>query len=117
MGFDGSGNLYVLDQAASHVIVVDQNGELARIVGRKGEGPGEFQLPRDLVVWRDGGFAVPDAGHGAFQIFGPNGELERFVRTSDQPGRSSGTGLVGTSLRPGSDARDLYRQGEADALR
>ena len=87
-----------------------------RIVGRKGEGPGEFQRPRDLVVWRDGSFVVPDAGHDAFQIFGPDGELEHFVRMGARQGPLLGTDLAGTALRPGPNGRELYRQGQAEAM-
>ena len=113
MGFDESGNLYILDRAAFQVIVVDRNGELVRTVGRQGEGPGEFQRPRDLVVWRDGTFVVPDAGHDAFQIFGKDGRLEHFVRMSTRPSALA-TGLAGSRLRAGPNGRELYRQGEPD---
>ena len=42
MGFDAAGSLHVLDPEASQLVVIDSRGELLRIVGRKGEGPGEF---------------------------------------------------------------------------
>ena len=115
MGFDESGNLYVLDRAAYQVIVVDLNGHLVRTVGREGEGPGEFQRPNDLVVWRDGTFAVPDAGHNAFQTFGTDGALEHFVRMS--AGQSPlAADPAGLSLRPGPNAGELYRQGSPDVF-
>lgn len=82
MGFDARGNLYVLDREASHVVVIDSNGGLVMTVGREGEGPGEFQGPSDLVVWRDGRFVVVDQMHAAYQLFGPSGSLERYVRMS-----------------------------------
>ena len=82
MGFDARGNLYVLDREASHVVVIDPNGDLVMTVGREGEGPGEFQGPSDLVVWRDGRFAVVDQMHAAYQLFGPSGALERYIRMS-----------------------------------
>lgn len=82
MGFDARGNLYVLDREASHVVVIDSNGDLVMTVGREGEGPGEFQGPSDLVVWRDGRFVVVDQMHAAYQLFGPSGALERYVRMS-----------------------------------
>ena len=88
MGFDGAGNLYVLDPEAGRVVVIDAGGDLVRTVGRKGEGPGEFQIPSDLVVWRDGRFAVADQGHGAYQLFGRDGQLERFVRMSTASGQA-----------------------------
>lgn len=89
MGFDTAGNLYVLDPSAFQVVVTGPGGELVMAVGREGEGPGEFRNPTDLVVWRDGRFAVVDIRHGAYQIFGPAGELGRFVRmnpVAGQPG-------------------------------
>ena len=85
MGFDGAGNLHVLDPDAAQVVVIDGRGELARIVGREGEGPGEFIRPIDLGVWRDGRFVVMDPGHQAFQVFGPDGGLEHFVKTGRAP--------------------------------
>ena len=85
MGFDAAGNLHVLDPEASQLVVIDSRGELARIVGRKGEGPGEFNRAIDLGVWRDGRFVVMDVGHQAFQIFGPDGGLDDFVKTGREP--------------------------------
>ena len=41
------------------------NAQLVRIVGRAGEGPGEFQQIQAFAVWRDGRFAVPDTDHTA----------------------------------------------------
>ena len=84
-GFDEAGNLHVLDQGASRVVVIDDRGELVRTVGRQGEGPGEFIRAIELGVWRDGRFVVMDVGHQAFQIFGPDGGLDRFVKTGAEP--------------------------------
>ncbi|MDE2796780.1 MAG: hypothetical protein OXL34_18340 [Gemmatimonadota bacterium] len=89
MGFDASGNLYVLDTDAYQVVVIGAGGDLVMTVGREGEGPGEFRAPADIVVWRDGHFGVVDMMHGAYQLFTPDGGLERFVRMS------SATGEVG----------------------
>ena len=84
--FDAAGNLFVLDDEAGHVVVIDPRGGLVRTIGRKGEGPGEFNRAMDLVVWRDGRFAVSDLGHAAYQVFSPDGELEHFVKMSADQG-------------------------------
>ena len=84
MNFDGAGNLVVLDVLDNRVVVIGPDGGLVRAVGRKGEGPGEFRHIRALAVWRDGRIAVPDVRHAAIQVFGPGGELERFVRMDDE---------------------------------
>ena len=83
-GFDGAGNLVVLDAFNKRVVVVGPDGQLVRVVGREGEGPGEFQEVRAIAVWRDGRFAVPDTEHSAVQVFSPDGELERFVRSAGE---------------------------------
>ena len=84
MGFDGAGNLLVLDVVNQRVLVIGPDGQLVRVVGREGEGPGEFQMSLVIAVWRDGRFAVPDMGHSAIQVFNPDGELERVVRLADE---------------------------------
>ena len=99
MGFDAGGNLYVLDRRASRVVVIDPGGDLVRTVGREGEGPGEFRHETDIVVWRDGRFAVVDIGHHAYQLFGPDGEIERFVRMSSAEGMM-GKASIRTRVRP-----------------
>lgn len=83
-GFDGAGNLVVLDAFNKRVVVIGIDGQLVRVVGREGEGPGEFQQVQALAVWRDGRFAVPDTEHSAVQVFSPDGELERFVRSAGE---------------------------------
>ncbi len=86
VAFDAAGNLYVLDDEAGHVVVVDPQGGLVRTTGRKGEGPGEFRRAMELVVWRDGRFAVSDVGHAAYQVFSAEGEFARFVKMSAAEG-------------------------------
>ena len=80
IGFDAAGNLHILDDGAGRIVVADSQCELVRTVGRKGEGPGEFNQATLLAVWRDGRVAVMDLGHSAYQVFGSGGEFERFVR-------------------------------------
>ena len=103
MAFDAAGNLFVLDRAAGHVVVIDPRGRLARTVGRMGQGPGEFTMMMDLVVWRDGRAGVSDLGHAAIQIYTPEGGFERMVKMA------SGQGLAAmfTGARTGLKADPL----------
>ena len=110
MGFDASGNLYVLDRGASRVVVVGPGGDLVMTVGREGEGPGEFKRGSDLVVWRDGRFGVVDTGHGAYQLFGPDGELERFVKMSSSAGEA-GAAAARRTVRPDPDGGAVIAEG------
>ena len=96
--FDGAGNLIVLDGFNHRVVVIGPDGQLVRLVGREGEGPGEFQSVIAFAVWRDGRVAVPDLGHSAIQVFSPDGGLERFLRMSDE-GRPASRALFHSEIR------------------
>ena len=86
IGFDGAGNLYLLDGADTggggggrRVVVVDAAGRHIRDFGRLGGGPGEFQMATQLMVWADGRSLVGDRMRG-YHVFGPGGGFERTVR-------------------------------------
>ncbi len=80
IGFDGAGNLYVLDRQVEHIVVAGPTGEFVRELGRKGEGPGEFEEVHGLAVKRDGGAIVTDSRRLVFHIFQADGRVERTVR-------------------------------------
>ncbi len=79
VGFDSEGKLYVFDNQADRIHVVDPDGQYVRTLGRSGEGPGEFSSPDGLAVMRDGRVVIADLGHRAYHIFDANGEIERMV--------------------------------------
>ncbi len=98
IGFDGAGNLYLLDGADTgggrRIVVVDAAGRHVRDFGRLGGGPGEFQMARQLIVWADGRSLVSDRMRG-YHVFGPGGEFERTVRE-----RGGFMTVTRTGLRP-----------------
>ncbi len=110
MGFDAAGNLYVLDRSAYQVVVIGPGGDLVTTAGREGGGPGEFRNPTDLLVWRDGRFGVADIDHGAYHLFGPRGELERFVRMSSTAGEA-GMAAARNQLRPDPAGGAVFAEG------
>lgn len=83
LGFDGAGNLYILDTQAVRISVVDREGNLVRQFIGEGEGPGEFGRNSagalEFAVMRDGRVAVYDPGQLAFALFGADGEFERTI--------------------------------------
>ena len=97
IGFDGAGNLYLLDGAGSdggrRVVVVDPAGGHVRDFGRVGGGPGEFQRATQLVVWADGRSLVGDMIKG-YHVFSPDGEFEH---TAQGKRRIHGRGAHGPS--------------------
>jgi hypothetical protein len=80
VGFDATGNLYVLDDQASTITVVSPAGEHVRTFGGPGEGPGELASPMGMTVLPDGRVVIPDFGHQGFVIFGSNGEWQENLR-------------------------------------
>jgi hypothetical protein len=57
---DERGNIYVADRIRAHIRVFDENGIHLKTIGRKGQGPGEMQMPiyvqitnRDEVLVHD----------------------------------------------------------------
>lgn len=76
-GFDGAGNLHLLDGSNARVVVVSPGGGLVREFGRRGDGPGEFGSAGALAVTRAGSAIVFDPSKLGFQMFGPDGEFAR----------------------------------------
>jgi hypothetical protein len=47
---DSQGNLYVLDSGNQRIQKYDTDGNYVQTIGRKGQGPGEFMRPFDLLL-------------------------------------------------------------------
>lgn len=88
LGFDGVGNLYILDARVMRISVVDSEGNLVRQFIGEGDGPGEFGRDAAEVlrfaVMRDGRVAVYDPGRIGFALFRADGEFERTIPVSDR---------------------------------
>ena len=110
------GRIYVAaDQRA--VLRFSRRGKLEAIVGRRGEGPGEYSLPQSVTVSRDGAVLVGDATQRRVVEFGPDDEFVRnWPRMDGQVGPggpmidTSGA-LVTTLGFPGSTPRAQRRVG------
>ena len=111
VAFDGSGNLYVVDGEAHHIVKVGLDGSHITTVGREGDGPGEFQWITDVIVWPDGSFAVNDGRANGLQLFQANGRFERMVRWRPATGQLEMPSLL-RSMRAGPRPGILYVQGE-----
>lgn len=76
----GGDRVYVVDtggvESESHrVFVYDGEGRFIDIVGRRGAGPGEFNLPTDAAVDAAGGLWVLDAGNFRVQALDRDGHF------------------------------------------
>lgn len=85
--------LYVVDiggtDSMDHgVQVFDvKTGAHVRGIGKRGEGDGEFNLPRDVAVGKDGFLYIVDGGNFRIQVMRPDGS---FVRSFGAVGRQGG---------------------------
>ena len=70
------------------VRVIDAaSGEPLFDFGKRGSDPGEFNLPRDLVVGKDGRLYVVDSGNFRVQVFDRDG---KFLKSFGSVGRQMG---------------------------
>lgn len=77
VGFDGDGNLYVLDRTAS-LFKYGPAGEFVVQIAGEGRGPGEIALPSSLAVGEDGTLVVVDRAAG-YHVFDSSGAFLRTI--------------------------------------
>ena len=90
-----------VDSYEVQVRCVDVEGAVVGVLGREGEGPGEFGSPGGLTRGEDGTVGVHDADLGRLTVFEPSGTYVSDVvvaATYYQPFRQFGTVLSGVSL-------------------
>jgi hypothetical protein len=59
---DSEGNVYVLDFSDNNIKKFDASGKFLGVMGRKGQGPGEFNMPMNLAIVKDR-LVVQDMGN------------------------------------------------------
>ena len=84
--------IYVLDAGGitselHRVIIYDAEGNKVGEIGQRGSEPGQFNLPNQLSVGKDGNLYVLDAKNFRVQVFDPEGE---FIRQWGKTGRNLG---------------------------
>jgi len=107
---DKDGNIYVLDWKARQILVFNSEGRYLRSIGRKGQGPGEFQGVAAIKILPANELAVYDSTNRRLSIFAFNGTLINMI--SNLPGLEiaaiDGDGnLVGTILAM-TETHNLY---------
>jgi hypothetical protein len=84
------GRIALLDVDRRAVVFVDSTGRTMSVVGRRGEGPGEFQFPSSVGRCQADSLYVWDRGLARVSIFSPTGsyvrELRPAVTGAVQPG-------------------------------
>jgi hypothetical protein len=70
---DIKGNIFILDISDNNIKKFNPSGKFLKVIGRKGQGPGEFNMPSDLVLARDC-LAVLDMGNQRLSTLTLDGE-------------------------------------------
>ena len=78
---DTLGNFWILDDIACRILKYNREGELVKIIGREGEGPGEFKWPQSIDVDRKGNIYVCDLYNSRISIFDNRGNLSNSFIT------------------------------------
>jgi len=79
LAIDERRTIYVLDQKAGDIKVFDDQGTFANKIGRKGTGPGEFELPDRIVVAAGKEIMVNDMNRRAVLVFDLTGRPLRQI--------------------------------------
>jgi len=74
---DEEGNIYVLDSIECRIQKYDKDGKYLKTIGRKGEGPGEFQRASSMYFDSEGKLYVNE--FRKIHIFEKNGVFEKTI--------------------------------------
>jgi len=80
LAVDAQGNVYVSDWAAHHVKVFGPDGKFKRLIGRQGQGPGDFNGPSIVEISGDH-LIIWESMNSRFSILTLDG---KFVKTADR---------------------------------
>ena len=113
VAFDADGSLFILDNDAGHVVVLDPAGEFVRTISNEGEGPGELRFPSNLIVLRDGRVGVRDFGNQGIVFFNREGDFLETLRIERDGPTPSGQlrAMPDHSLIAASSRRSLSPEG------
>jgi len=75
MDADSSGNIYVLDSEDVNIKVYDPKGSFLKVIGRKGQGPGQLSNPVDIYVDDKDLLYVCDSGNNRISICNGQGDF------------------------------------------
>lgn len=74
------GRLWIADDLAGHIVVLDDQGGLSQLIGGKGQGPGEF-MQVEVLGWGGGGIAAYDVEQRRTSVIDPVTAEVRTVST------------------------------------
>ncbi len=72
---DATGNAYISDNSDMSIKVFNPQGKYLKTIGRKGNGPGEFESIGSMIFLPDGRLLVPDDQQRRTSFFSPDGQF------------------------------------------
>ena len=107
VAFAADGSIYVSDGYGNNrVAKFSADGKFLLDWGRKGQGPGEFDLPHNVAVDAQGLVYVADRSNSRIQVFDANGKFLRMWK-SEELGRPWGLAIGPDNLLYVVDGGDL----------
>jgi len=83
---DEKGNVYICDYRANNIKKFDASGKFIKIIGREGQGPGEFSWPYQATLAKDRLF-VWDMRNRRLCVLNPDGEFIKSEKITFATGR------------------------------
>jgi hypothetical protein len=75
--------IYIADAGNHRVLAFGLDGKFLQVIGRQGQGPGEFARPTGLCIFGDSELAVADSDSHRIQIFDKDGGLKKVINTKE----------------------------------
>jgi len=82
VNIDSKENVYGLDMRNCRIQKFDKNGKYLQTIGRKGQGPGEFERPSSLYLDSENNIYVEDSGQKV-HIFNKEGEFKNAITLTE----------------------------------
>jgi outer membrane protein assembly factor BamB len=90
VGWDSRGNIYITDgYINSRVAKYDKNGDWVKSWGTKGDQPGQFVIPHQVVIDKDDNVYIGDRSNDRIQVFDTDGNFKRMFSINVPPDPTS----------------------------
>ncbi|HZK10997.1 MAG TPA: 6-bladed beta-propeller [Atribacterota bacterium] len=87
LALDSQGNIIVVEQFNHRIHKISPEGKSLQMIGKEGNGPGEFSNPRGIAIDKDDNIYVVDTENSRIEIFSPNLE---YIKQFGKEGMGDG---------------------------
>jgi len=86
---DDQGNIYVLERGNCRLQKFDLTGQYLQTIGKKGQGPGEFESPSRLFLDKENNIYISEQRKRKIHLFNSKGEFVKSILLSNTTTRFS----------------------------